>query len=91
MPDTPEATMPPDTSRGDRGPRFVRPRRSRSRGIFGFVFLIFLILKLTGGVDWSWWWVTAPLWIGFVLGTASFLLFWLPLAIVFRWHMGKRE
>jgi hypothetical protein len=55
------------------------------------VFLIFLILKLTGGVDWSWWWVTAPLWIGFVLGTASFLLFWLPLAIVFRRRMGKRE
>ena len=91
MPDTSEAPMPPDTSRGDPGPRFVRPRRRRSRGIFGFLFLIFLILKLTGVIDWSWWWVTAPLWIGFVLGTASFLLFWLPLAIVFRRRMGKRE
>lgn len=26
------------------------------------VFLIFLVLKLTDVIDWSWWWVTAPLW-----------------------------
>jgi CBS domain containing-hemolysin-like protein len=31
------------------------------------LFLIFLVLKLTGLVQWSWWWVTAPLWIEFVL------------------------
>lgn len=29
----------------------------------GFVlFLVFMILKLTGVIDWSWWWITAPLW-----------------------------
>lgn len=28
----------------------------------GALFLIFLTLKLTGLVDWSWWWVTAPIW-----------------------------
>jgi len=32
------------------------------------VFLIFLSLKLCGIIDWSWWWVTAPLWIPFALG-----------------------
>lgn len=26
------------------------------------LFLTFLILKLCGVIDWSWWWVTAPLW-----------------------------
>lgn len=26
------------------------------------VFLIFLTLKLTNIITWSWWWVTAPLW-----------------------------
>ena len=31
-------------------------------GIFGAMFLIFLTLKLTHFIDWSWWWVTAPLW-----------------------------
>jgi len=28
------------------------------------LFIIFLILKLTGVINWSWWWVTSPLWIG---------------------------
>lgn len=31
------------------------------------LFIVFLILKLTNVIDWSWWWVTAPLWIGFVI------------------------
>jgi len=31
------------------------------------VFLVFLTLKLCGVIDWSWWWVTAPLWIPFAL------------------------
>lgn len=29
------------------------------------VFIVFLILKLTNVIDWSWWWVTSPLWIPF--------------------------
>ena len=36
-------------------------------GFFGLMFLIFMTLKLTGVIDWSWWWVTAPLWGGFAL------------------------
>ena len=41
--------------------------KSKSSGISlaGLIFLVFLILKLTkiGEVaNWSWWWVTAPLW-----------------------------
>lgn len=31
------------------------------------LFLIFLVLKLCGVIAWSWWWVTCPLWIVFVL------------------------
>lgn len=27
------------------------------------LFIVFLILKLTDTIDWSWWWVTSPLWI----------------------------
>jgi hypothetical protein len=39
--------------------------------IFGGTFLVFLFLKLAeiGAVkDWSWWWVTSPLWIPFAIG-----------------------
>jgi hypothetical protein len=31
-------------------------------GFFGLMFLIFLTLKLTGHITWSWWWIFAPLW-----------------------------
>jgi hypothetical protein len=34
-----------------------------SLGLSSLMFLIFLVLKLTGHIDWSWWWVTSPLWI----------------------------
>jgi hypothetical protein len=43
------------------------------------LFIVFLILKLTGAISWSWWWVTVPLWgpvalaIG-ILGTALLLV-----------------
>jgi hypothetical protein len=36
-------------------------------GFFGLMFLILMTLKLTGYIDWSWWWVTAPLWGGFAI------------------------
>ena len=31
-------------------------------GIGFILFLTFMVLKLCGQIDWSWWWVTAPLW-----------------------------
>ena len=27
------------------------------------IFIVFLILKLTHTIDWSWWWITLPIWI----------------------------
>jgi len=37
--------------------------RSEGMGLGTVLFLIFLILKLTHTIDWSWWWVFSPLWI----------------------------
>lgn len=34
----------------------------RSPGILGILGVAFIVLKLTGYIDWSWWWVTAPFW-----------------------------
>jgi len=31
------------------------------------LFLLFLALKLTNAIDWSWWWITAPIWGPFVI------------------------
>lgn len=34
----------------------------RGPGILGILGVAFIVLKLTGYIDWSWWWVTAPFW-----------------------------
>ena len=39
------------------------------------LFIVFLILKLCKVIAWSWWWVTSPLWIGFVLVIILFVLY----------------
>lgn len=33
----------------------------------GIPFYILLTLKLTGVVQWSWWWITLPIWLPLVL------------------------
>lgn len=43
-------------------------------GFMPVLFIVFLVLKLTGYIAWSWLWVTAPLWIGFLI--------WVVLAIL---------
>ena len=38
-----------------------------SFGLCDAIFIVFLVLKLCGVINWSWWWVTAPLWIPIAL------------------------
>lgn len=49
---------------------------------FDVLFFIFLTLKLTDQIDWSWWWITAPLWIPFCF--AIVLMFFVGLSGVGR-------
>lgn len=51
----------------------VKTTSTSSIGIGTVLFLIFLVLKLIGVITWSWWWVTAPLWIPFALGIGIIL------------------
>ena len=53
-------------------------------GILGLLGVAFVVLKLTGVIGWSWWWVTAPFWglpalVGFPV--ACWFLFWLTVRI----------
>lgn len=32
-------------------------------GFTGLLAIVFIVLKLTKVITWSWWWVTCPLWI----------------------------
>lgn len=36
-------------------------------GFLGILTLIFITMKLTGHIAWSWWWVLAPTWIPIVI------------------------
>ena len=33
----------------------------------GLLTIVFITLKLTGVIAWSWWWVLCPLWIGWAI------------------------
>jgi len=50
--------------------------KSTSGGI-GFTSLlaiVFITLKLTNVIDWSWWWVLSPLWIPAVILAIAFII-----------------
>lgn len=42
-------------------------------GVLGTLGVLFVALKLTGVIDWSWWWVTAPFWGGLALAVLILL------------------
>jgi hypothetical protein len=45
----------------------VSSSSSSGGGVVGLLGVLFVGLKLTGHIDWSWWWVTLPFWGGFVI------------------------
>lgn len=55
-------------------------------GFFGLLFIVFLVLKLTHVIDWSWWWITAPLWGGAVIFLVVFIV---ALSVFLALERGK--
>ena len=51
-------------------------------GVFGLLGVAFVVLKLTGYIDWSWWYVTLPFWggVAFVLGVLLIALLFAAVA-----------
>lgn len=45
--------------------------------IFGILGLIFITLKLTGHITWSWLWVLSPFWVPLGLAVLIFLIVFL--------------
>lgn len=35
---------------------------------------LFVGLKLTGQIDWSWWWVLSPIWIPFIIAVLTLVI-----------------
>jgi len=63
-------------------------------GVGGLLLVLFIGLKLTGHIAWSWWWVLSPMWIPValvlaVLGAAA-LIALIALIIVTVSDKGKK-
>lgn len=45
--------------------------------------VVFVALKLCGVIDWSWWFVTLPFWVGFAIVAAVMLFLLTGIAFVY--------
>jgi len=44
-------------------------------GFAGLLTVLFIGLKLTGYITWSWWWILSPLWISAVITITLIVIF----------------
>ena len=58
------------------------PTATGGIGFSGLLTIVFITLKLIGKIDWSWWWVLAPIWIpaALVIGCVLIAATWVTLA-----------
>lgn len=42
-------------------------KKSNGMPLGGVLVVIFAVLKLTGLITWSWWWVLSPIWIAVLI------------------------
>ena len=48
---------------------------SNGIGFTGLLTIVFVVLKLTGYITWSWWWVVSPLWVSVLVGVLVLVAF----------------
>lgn len=48
--------------------------KSGGIGFVGLLTILFIALKLTGYITWSWIWVLSPIWISFLVGLSIFII-----------------
>jgi len=51
-------------------------------GFCGLLTVLFIGLKLTGYIDWSWWWVWSPMLIGFGIGLTILLVCFIAALVI---------
>ena len=45
------------------------------RRILELLLVVFIVLKLTGVITWSWWWILSPLWIPLAIALIITIIF----------------
>jgi len=53
-------------------------------GFAGLLTIVFIVLKLTGFIGWSWIWVLSPLWIGFLVAISVILFAMIAAFIIIK-------
>ena len=54
-------------------------------GFFGLLTIVFIVLKLTGYIDWSWFWVISPILVPIIFGIVILIVF------VIAWFAENRK
>ena len=44
-------------------------------GFAGLLAIVFIVLKLTKVITWSWWWVTCPLWLPWAIALVAIIIY----------------
>lgn len=58
-------------------------------GFLGILGLIFITLKLTDYIDWSWWWVLAPIWIPLAVVATVFVIMGIAVLLGVKYEISK--
>lgn len=59
--------------------------------IVGVLTVVFIALKLTGVINWSWWWVLSPIWITALLVFALAFIAAVVIAVIQKEESDKRR
>ena len=51
-------------------------------GFFGLLTVLFVGLKLTNYINWSWWWVLSPLWMTTALALVIFIIMFIGMKMI---------
>ena len=55
-------------------------------GFLGLLTIVFVVLKITGHISWSWLWVLSPLWLPFAIFISTTVI---ALIVVYLIHKFK--
>lgn len=66
----------------------MRKSNSSTQGVgfTGLLTLVFIVLKLTKSIDWSWLWVLSPIWIMIIIATLAILAY-----VYVNWYEDKKD
>ena len=61
-------------------------------GFPGILLIVFIVLKLTNVIAWSWVWVLAPIWISFLVWIAVILvMIWASTSTNYKLNVKKKK